>query len=137
MAGKQTKPRNLTGKKLGRPKKYFTDEQLETIETMAHNNCNTQTIAECAGVDKDVLVRNLGRKLIHWRSEGKRDLSALQHRLATASPQMAIFLGKNYLGQTDRQDIRTSTAVPEISPEKRKEMEQIAREYKLRLSKEL
>jgi len=104
------KNKQKTGKrKRGRPRKIFTDEQMEIIRELAHNNCNTKTIAECVGVDRDTLKRHFAQEMIKWRSEGKRDLLATQFKLAKSSPQMAIFLGKNYLDQRDRQDVHTNT----------------------------
>ena len=38
-------------------------------------------------------------------SRGKISLRRMQWKLAEKSPAMAIFLGKNYLGQRDQQDI--------------------------------
>lgn len=42
------------------------------------------------------------------RMEGKVSLRRIQYNLAPKSAAMAIFLGKNELGQSDRQDIQHS-----------------------------
>lgn len=42
------------------------------------------------------------------RMEGKVSLRRIQYSLAPKSAAMAIFLGKNELGQSDRQDIQHS-----------------------------
>ena len=42
------------------------------------------------------------------RGIGKISLRRMQFRLAETSPAMAIFLGKNYLGQSDKLDVRNT-----------------------------
>lgn len=42
------------------------------------------------------------------RGLGKISLRRMQFRLAETSPAMAIFLGKNYLGQSDKLDVRNT-----------------------------
>lgn len=109
MAGKQTKPRNLTGKKLGRPRKVFSGESLERIYEMARNQCYNKTIARVIGCDEHTLEKYLSAELDKARAEGKIDLRLLQYKLAKTSPDMAKFLGKNILGQVDKQEIHTSS----------------------------
>jgi len=49
------------------------------------------------------------------RGIGKISLRRAQWRLAEKSPAMAIFLGKNYLGQTDRFE-QVITEVEDLAP---------------------
>lgn len=42
------------------------------------------------------------------RGLGKISLRRTQFRLAESNPSMAIFLGKQYLGQTDKQEVAVS-----------------------------
>lgn len=49
------------------------------------------------------------------REKGKISLRRAQFRLAEKNAAMAIFLGKNYLGQTDRQE-QIVTTVEDLTP---------------------
>ncbi len=49
------------------------------------------------------------------RSKGKISLRRAQFQLAMKSPAMAIFLGKNYLGQSDKIE-QVVTNVEDLSP---------------------
>lgn len=109
MAGKQTKPRNLTGKKLGRPPKVFSGENLERIYEMARNGCHNNTIAKVIGCCQDTLEKYLLKELQKKRAEGKEELRGYQRTLSKTYPAMAIFRGKNELGQVDKQELHTST----------------------------
>lgn len=55
------------------------------------------------------------------RVRGKISLRRAQFKLAEKSAAMAIFLGKNYLGQTDKQEIVSST----IDEKTRQEVEKL------------
>lgn len=48
------------------------------------------------------------------RSFGKISLRRYQWQLAKKSVPMAIFLGKNYLGQTDRAEVEDTTALDKL-----------------------
>jgi hypothetical protein len=48
------------------------------------------------------------------RSIGKVSLRRTQWQLAEKSVPMAIFLGKNYLGQTDRAEVEDTTALDKL-----------------------
>lgn len=57
------------------------------------------------------------------RSKGKISLRRTQFQLAEKSPAMAIFLGKQYLGQSDK--VETEVRLAEISPEVQAEVDEI------------
>ncbi len=90
--------------KVGRPNYKFTKEQLALADDMAINWCQDNTIAVRLGVKVDTLTLNLGKRLREKRAQAKQDLRTLQAKQALKTPIMAIFLGKNYLGQADKQD---------------------------------
>jgi len=94
-------------KKKTKPLRIFTDEQLQNIEQMALDNCHVDTIAMALVIPKQTLVRRFGTFISQKRAEGRTALRRVQRKQAEASAAMAIFLGKNELGQTDRQDITT------------------------------
>ena len=99
----------------GRPKKVFTEEQKKSIEQMALDNCYTRTIAEALGESQDTIKRHFASLLQKKRAEGKVALRRQQRKLAVNNVAMAIFLGKNELDQTDKQErkhtLSTETAI--------------------------
>ena len=89
----------------GRPKRRFTDEEVQQIEQHARNNCYNRTISTALDIPIHTLERRFGTKIRKWRAQGKVELRQLQRNLAKTSAQMAKFLGQNELDQTDRQEI--------------------------------
>ena len=89
----------------GRPKKQFNPEQMRQIEQMAFDNCHTRTIAEAIGESQDTIKRHFASLLKKKRAEGRAALRRSQRKLAATNPAMAIFLGKNELGQADKQEV--------------------------------
>ena len=85
----------------------FNDKQMQEIERLALLNCNSNTIAEAVGVAINTLKRHCGRKLRHWHAIYKVNLRQSQEKLKETSPDMAKFLGKNTLGQVDKQEVKT------------------------------
>lgn len=103
MAGEETKTKG----KGGRPKKYIDKQLFEqlcglqcTLEEMeAFFNCDHKTIARwCRETYEGKRFSQVFREK---RQIGKISLRRKQLRLAERSAAMAIFLGKNYLGQRD------------------------------------
>ena len=103
MAGEETKTKG----KGGRPKKYIDKQLFEqlcglqcTLEEMeAFFNCDHKTIARwCRETYEGKRFSQVFREK---RQIGKIYLRRKQLRLAERSAAMAIFLGKNYLGQKD------------------------------------
>ena len=102
----------------GRPKKQFDYEQLEEL-------CRIQcTGEECAAVLKityETLNARLkadgfGGFLEYYKNKSgyvKASLRRLQWKSAqSGNVSMLIWLGKQYLGQSDKQDIETNTTGP-------------------------
>lgn len=112
----------------------FTDEQMQEIERLALLNCNSNTIAEAVGVAVNTLKRHCGRKLKYWWARYRVNLRESQDRHRETSPDMAKFLGKNVLGQTDKQIIINEKPI-DIVPEAEKEAVAAAcKVYKLKLA---
>lgn len=61
--------------------------------------------------------RNFAEVFAEKRGAGKVSLRRSQFRLAETNPTMAIWLGKQYLGQTDKQEIAISTQTDETIKE--------------------
>ena len=103
MAGEETKTKG----KGGRPKKYIDKQLFEQLcglqctleEIEAFFNCDHKTIARwCRETYEGKRFSQVFREK---RQIGKISLRRKQLRLAERSAAMAIFLGKNYLGQKD------------------------------------
>ena len=88
-------------------KRTFTDKEEQLIKEYALNNCLTNTIAVALDIPLMTLKRRYGKKLRHWRAQGKVELRKHQVKLAEHNPAMAMFLGKQarWLGQVDKQVI--------------------------------
>lgn len=99
----------------GRPKKEIDKEQFEKLCALF---CTENEICHWFGVTDKTLTRwcketyNLSFSDVYEqkREVGKISLRRSQFQLAIKSPAMAIFLGKNYLGQTDGDYIKKEQA---------------------------
>ena len=100
-------PRKPTGNPNGRPRKEIDKRQFETLCAIM---CTELEICEVFDISEDTLNRWCKREYGQTFAEtykkksakGKASLRRLQFQLAEKSPAMAIFLGKNYLGQSDK-----------------------------------
>ena len=107
----------------GRPKK-------EIDETLFKKLCEYQcTLSEIAGIfdcSEDTIERwckrifetNFAETFKKYSAPGKMSLRRIQFKLAEKSAAMAIFLGKNYLGQTDNvvvQNQEQASAIEQIA----------------------
>lgn len=98
----------------GRPKVEIDQSQFEKLCKM---QCTLPEIAGWFSCSEDTIQRWCKRTyggetfavvFARLREGGKASLRATQFKLAQKSPAMAIFLGKNWLGQTDRIEQRVS-----------------------------
>lgn len=90
---------------MARPRETFlTEAQLKKMDRMAKDQCKHRTIAEVLGVSRDHLRQYYLPRLIKKASEGRVELRADQRRMQKKQPSVAIFLGKNYLDQRDKQE---------------------------------
>ncbi|TIQ06757.1 MAG: hypothetical protein E5X57_24210 [Mesorhizobium sp.] len=67
----------------------------------------------------------IGEALEVGKEQGKVSLRRTQFRLAAKNAGMAIFLGKNILDQTDRQDITSSVTVDVTVTDARSKLERL------------
>lgn len=99
--------------KKGRPRKEI-DKAL--FEKLCGLQCTLGEMAAFFGCSEDTIQRWAEREygkafsavFEQKRGAGKISLRRMQWRLAEKSPAMAIFLGKNLLGQSDRQGVELS-----------------------------
>lgn len=110
--------------KVGRPRVEINQKAFENLcalqctldEIASFFNCSGDTIERwCIRTYKLKFAEVFRIK----RQAGKISLRRSQFRLAEKYPQMAIFLGKNYLDQTDHAEITIS----DITDEQRIEVE--------------
>lgn len=103
-----------TKNKGGRPKIEWNAKQWKQFETLCAIQCTQEEICAVMGVTDKTLTRLLKEHYDDSFSEiyksksasGKASLRRIQFDIAKkGNATMAIFLGKNYLGQTDKQDI--------------------------------
>lgn len=90
----------------GRPKYKLNELGCKVIEQLASFFCTEEEIAAFVGVSIETLKskENLGTFSECYKKgqeRGKSSLRQIQFRLAKNNPTMAIFLGKQYLGQSD------------------------------------
>ena len=92
---------------MARPKRIWADEQKEKIEQMALDNCHLDTIALALDVPKQSLVDSFRTFICQKRAEGRTILRRAQREKAVNGRDtgMLCFLGKNELGQTDKQEM--------------------------------
>ena len=90
----------------GRPYLTINDRGMKLIETLAGYMCTDEEIANALDVTVDTLTNKRNKDTfseckLKGLGKGKVSLRRMQFRLAEKNASMAIFLGKNILGQTD------------------------------------
>lgn len=80
---------------------YYDEHQVRLIIILAALQCTIPDIAWIVGTHPDTL-RRYGRDLMRiGRAYGRAHLRAMQYRMAPRSAAVAIWLGKQYLGQRE------------------------------------
>ena len=98
---------------MARPKKYKLD--TEQVEKLAGFGCTNTEISSYFGCSDTTLTRNYGEFLTKGREKGKIRLRQLQWRAAErGNVAMMIWLGKQVLGQSDKQEIEHIRPIDEI-----------------------
>ena len=90
----------------GRPYLTINDRGKKLIETLAGYMCTDEEIANALETTVDTLTNHRNKETfseckLKGIGKGKVSLRRMQFRLAEKNATMAIFLGKNVLGQTD------------------------------------
>lgn len=82
------------------------DINPEQVTRLAAIGCTNEEIASVVGCSHDTLVRRFKEVLAEGRLQGKASLRRKQFELALAgNTTMLIWLGKQVLGQSDKQEI--------------------------------
>jgi hypothetical protein len=99
----------------GRPPKITADAKtLETLKGLGGIQATTREAAAVLGISEQALFDWFKREPVArevWdaaKDEGKASLRRIQMQLATKNAAMAIFLGKNLLGQSDKHEMEHS-----------------------------
>lgn len=110
-----------TGRKdsKSKPGHKFKPIDWELVKASAEIQCTMEEIAGLIGVSHDTLERACeqvyGKPFkelrLEWADGGKCSLRRKQWLLADKSASMAIFLGKQMLGQRDNYDVKHTGAV--------------------------
>ena len=101
--------------KIGRPKIEFN---LTQVEALGKIQCTLEEVAAVLGVNTETIERRMkddeafGAAYKKGRDEGKASLRRKQWELALAGNiVMNIWLGKQYLGQADKQESNINVAI--------------------------
>ena len=98
---------------MARPKKYNLD--TEKIEQLAGFGCTNTEIASFFGCDESLIRKSYSEFLSKGRDKGKIRLRQLQWRAAErGNVSMMIWLGKQVLSQTDKQEVEHIRPIDEI-----------------------
>lgn len=95
----------------GRPKRLLNALGVETIRSLASIQCTDEEIASVLGCSVDLLTNKNNKAVFLEAKEvgqlsGKASLRRMQFKTAEAgNATMQIWLGKQYLGQKDKQDL--------------------------------
>lgn len=114
------------GKPMGRPKKEIDHEQFRKL---CQFQCTLSEIASWFDCSEDTIERWCKRELnktfadVHrnYSVDGKISLRRIQFKLAEKNVTMAIWLGKQYLGQKDTHEYTVSS----ITDSARKQVEML------------
>lgn len=100
---------------VGRPRKDLTDKEWEMLLSMLRINCTQVECCSVFNMDEDTLERNIREREAcnfselykRYSGQGKTSLRRLQYASAEAgNVTMQIWLGKQWLGQTDKSEIK-------------------------------
>lgn len=111
------KAKKETKGKGGRPKRVFTEAQIKKMCSLALNGCQNNTIATIMDIPHESIVRRFGKQLTKKRCERKNNLRKMQNAAAKkGNPALLIFLGKNELGQADKQEMAVTGELRLLPP---------------------
>ena len=88
---------------MARPKNQINPKEVEKLAALM---CTQEEIASFFDVNVSTISRRFAKEIEKGRERGKISIRRKQLRLADKNASMAIFLGKNYLGQSDSQEIK-------------------------------
>ena len=98
---------------VGRPK---IEIDYTTVEKLANIQCTQEEIASFLGISSRTLLRDEKFKELFakGRENGKMSLRRIQWKHAEKSATMAIWLGKQYLGQKDNIEVANTDELNKV-----------------------
>lgn len=104
---------------MGRPKKEINQEQFEKL---CHIQCTQQEIANFFDCSIDTITnwckstygQTFSDTYKKFADTGKMSLRRIQFKLAEKNTAMAIFLGKQYLGQRDNVEVSNTDELNKV-----------------------
>lgn len=115
-----TKKKGTEQAKMGRPPALVPDDKtLEIIRGLGEIQCTTRECAAVLGVSHQTFLTfkaknpEVAEALEIGSESGKMSLRRKQFKMAETNASMAIWLGKQYLEQSDKQDI-TAAVTQEV-----------------------
>ena len=98
---------------MARPKKYDID--VKEVEKLAGYGCTNTEIADFHGCSSDLIEKSYSEFLTKGRADLKKRLRKAQIDTAlSGNPTMLIWLGKQMLGQVDRQEVEHIRPIDEV-----------------------
>ena len=98
---------------MARPKKYNID--TNEVEKLAGYGCTNIEIADFFGCSSDLIEKSYSEFLTKGRADLKKRLRKAQIDTAVAgNPTMLVWLGKQMLNQTDRQEIEHIRPIEDV-----------------------
>lgn len=114
-SGKDKNPFFDEEKTGGRPRMLLNERGAAVVKRMAEIMCTNEEIADVLGVGVDLITNDNNNPTFQaakraGQVKGKMSLRRKQFALAEKNANMAIFLGKNYLDQKDKQEVESTLA---------------------------
>lgn len=105
----------------GRPLKKLNDVGAALVYDLAGIMCTEEEIACVLGTTVEVLhnkvnLETFTEQMKNGKESGKASLRRYQFELAKRNPSMAIWLGKQYLGQKDSTETEVNVSAKEDAP---------------------
>ncbi len=92
---------------MARPQKEINAEQVQKLAAIG---CTDKEIADIVGCSHDTLTRRFKEDLAFGRANGRTSLRRKQWEVAlSGNVTMLIWLGKQQLGQSDKQEIKSES----------------------------
>ena len=98
---------------MARPKKYDIDKTQ--VEKLASYGCTVREVANFFGCSEDLIKKSYSQFMTKGKDKGKIRLRQMQWRSEeNGSVPMQIWLGKQVLGQTDKQELTEIKPIDDI-----------------------
>ena len=98
---------------MARPKKYDIDP--EEVEKLAAFGCSVREIASFYGCSEDLIKKSYSQFITKGKDKGKIRLRQMQWKAAEGgNVSMLIWLGKQVLGQSDKQELELIKRIDDI-----------------------